>query len=388
MKILFLCGSLEPGKCGVGDYTRRLSGELIRQGHSASIIALNDRHINAIIQTTQKSDEATISVLRLPSRLSNKERYEEAGKLIAEFNPEWLSLQYVPYSFQKRGLAWRLLPFIRKVQKQGIKFCVMVHEPYVRIDDDFNPVHIVIALLQRIILKKILYLSRFAMTSIKRYSTLLNRWHKYLIINPIPPNILPVIVNTEDLNNKKKEYLEKLNVSKIIAIFGDRNIDSVINTVRDINNETNLSIGVLIVGRIRDNKYSDTNFVIYTGILSEHDVSLHLQIADLFVLPERVYKNNRGGATFKSGALSAALATSLPILTSKGDMTEHPPLIHSENIWFTDFHNEQILKQDIVQLFGNKDLLYKLRKGSFKLYNEYLNWELVSHKYIEQFNAL
>ena len=32
MKIVFICGCLEPGKDGVGDYTRRLSAELIDHG--------------------------------------------------------------------------------------------------------------------------------------------------------------------------------------------------------------------------------------------------------------------------------------------------------------------------------------------------------------------
>ena len=45
MKIIFLCGSLEPGRDGVGDYVLLLSGELVRQGHQASIIALNDVYL-------------------------------------------------------------------------------------------------------------------------------------------------------------------------------------------------------------------------------------------------------------------------------------------------------------------------------------------------------
>lgn len=43
MKFLFICGSLEPGKNGVGDYTRRLAGECIRMGHDAMILALDER---------------------------------------------------------------------------------------------------------------------------------------------------------------------------------------------------------------------------------------------------------------------------------------------------------------------------------------------------------
>jgi hypothetical protein len=40
LNIVFLCGSLQPGRDGVGVYTRRLAGEVIRQGHQASIISL------------------------------------------------------------------------------------------------------------------------------------------------------------------------------------------------------------------------------------------------------------------------------------------------------------------------------------------------------------
>ena len=43
MKILFFCGSAEPGKDGVGDYTRRLCGELLRIGHETQILSLFDR---------------------------------------------------------------------------------------------------------------------------------------------------------------------------------------------------------------------------------------------------------------------------------------------------------------------------------------------------------
>ena len=43
MKLLFLCSSLEPGRDGVGDYTRRLAGECLRQGHEVRLLSLNDK---------------------------------------------------------------------------------------------------------------------------------------------------------------------------------------------------------------------------------------------------------------------------------------------------------------------------------------------------------
>jgi hypothetical protein len=74
MKIFLLCGSLEHGKDGVGDYTRRLAGELIRQGHNTAIISLNDRFIEGVVREEQESDGTNMSVLRSSglSKLLNK----------------------------------------------------------------------------------------------------------------------------------------------------------------------------------------------------------------------------------------------------------------------------------------------------------------------------
>jgi hypothetical protein len=43
MKIVFVCGSVEIGRDGVGDYTRQLGLELLNQGHEVRIIGINDK---------------------------------------------------------------------------------------------------------------------------------------------------------------------------------------------------------------------------------------------------------------------------------------------------------------------------------------------------------
>src|SRR5215210_3802535 len=127
MKILFLCGSLEPGRDGVGDYTRRLAGELIRQGNKTFIISLNDRYVSEVFKTIQHDDATAISVLRLPSNLVTKKKMQFARKWIDNENPEWLSLQYVPFSFHTKGLPFRLSKLLRGLGK-GRKWQIMFHE--------------------------------------------------------------------------------------------------------------------------------------------------------------------------------------------------------------------------------------------------------------------
>jgi hypothetical protein len=57
MKIIFLCGSLEPGCDGVGDYTRRLAGELIKQGHHIAAVALNDQYLQEEFTGMQQTND-------------------------------------------------------------------------------------------------------------------------------------------------------------------------------------------------------------------------------------------------------------------------------------------------------------------------------------------
>src|SRR5207253_4173313 len=46
VRVTFICSSLEPGRDGVGDYSRRLAYALERQGHAAQLVGLNDRHLS------------------------------------------------------------------------------------------------------------------------------------------------------------------------------------------------------------------------------------------------------------------------------------------------------------------------------------------------------
>ena len=156
MKILFICGSLAPGRDGVGDYTRRLAGELIRQGHQVVIIALNDRHIDTPLISKQESDGTIISVVRLPAKLKEKERYKLASNFINDFNPEWLSLQFVPFSFQDEGLPFGLGYQLAKIGGKGRKWHVMFHELWVGMNTEATCKFKVWGIIQREITRSIL----------------------------------------------------------------------------------------------------------------------------------------------------------------------------------------------------------------------------------------
>ena len=115
MKILFLCPSLEVGRDGVGDYTRRLSGELTRTGHECMSVAVNDCYAAAHQQRIVLGNIEQLpgpAVVRLSALESWDRRFAMLRSLVRRFDPEWISLQYVPHGFQVKGLP---LAFARRI---------------------------------------------------------------------------------------------------------------------------------------------------------------------------------------------------------------------------------------------------------------------------------
>ena len=129
-KILFICGALEYGCNGVGDYTRRLAAELMKQGLSTAIVAWHDTHVNAFVDGVQEEDKTIVPVLRIPASYTPEQKIKRAKKWITEFDPDWCSVQFVPFAYHKKGLPFNLAAeFIKAAGKR--KWQIMFHELWV-----------------------------------------------------------------------------------------------------------------------------------------------------------------------------------------------------------------------------------------------------------------
>lgn len=202
MKILFLCGSLEPGSDGVGDYTRRLAGELIRGGNSIALAALTESKLKSVLEIKQYDGKTEIPVLRVPSSVSDNKRSNLLSNLIKYFTPDLISLQYVPYSFSKYGIPLMLGSFLSKLQGNNI-WHVMVHEAYLGTDET-GLKNGIIKLLQILSLRQIQKKLKPILfhTSIAEYQSRLNKIR-------VESNILGLFGNIEVLEPNKKVLIRE-----------------------------------------------------------------------------------------------------------------------------------------------------------------------------------
>lgn len=178
MKILFCCPSLEAGRDGVGDYTMRLAEELTSQGHECLLVALNDKFLNPGL--CSPDDVGAINrktmVVRLSSNESWRRRIDVVQKLVYEFQPDWLSLQYVPYGFQIKGLPL-LLPRRMAVLAPLVNWHLMFHEIWAGFTPHSPLRHKLVGFLQRSIARNLVrYLHpKVVHTSNPLYVELLSR---------------------------------------------------------------------------------------------------------------------------------------------------------------------------------------------------------------------
>ncbi len=198
MKIVFICGSLEPGFDGVGDYTRRLASELIKQNIEVTILALNDQFINEPVTQNQMIGDIGIDTYRIPLGYTTKNRYNFAENWIDSINPEWLSLQFVPFSFNTKGLPFNLSKNLFRLTKDR-KWHIMFHELWIGMDKKSSFKHLVWGKVQ-----KILILNLIKTLKPSLISTQTNLYQIYLAKLGYKAEILPLFSNIPLLSSPKE----------------------------------------------------------------------------------------------------------------------------------------------------------------------------------------
>nr|WP_199077343.1 hypothetical protein [Pedobacter sp. ASV19] len=155
MRIVFVCGGLEPGKDGVGDYVRKLSKELIKNGHQIWALALNDPFIRYTFQSLIPLGNGEPLELRLPADLSAKEKVAKASSFIRAIDPDFMSLQFVPFSFHPKGLPYQLSGILKQLGKD-LKWHIMFHELWIGMDRQSPVKHQLLGMAQRRLIKGLL----------------------------------------------------------------------------------------------------------------------------------------------------------------------------------------------------------------------------------------
>ena len=130
MSVVLICGSLEPGCDGVGDYSRELAAELIRQGHDACLISLGDRSVEGIAEMQQDAGGVPVTALRISDSVPWPRRVAAAREFLERRKVSGISFQFVPYSYSPKGVIRTAVPHLVRLA-EGRRVHMMFHELWI-----------------------------------------------------------------------------------------------------------------------------------------------------------------------------------------------------------------------------------------------------------------
>ncbi|GAB4016651.1 hypothetical protein GCM10028808_45770 [Spirosoma migulaei] len=253
MKIVFICGSLENGKDGVGDYTRALAGELIRLGHSISIIALHDKFIlNGELETVQYSSTYAIKTLRISKKIIWKDKIDKASAFISQFKPDWISLQYVPFAYDDKGLPFGLANQLNKLN-DGYKWHIMFHELWLGMDVEASLKYILWGKIQRYLIQSLIL--KLKPKIIHSHTEL---YILHLLNFGVNVSRLPLFSSIPNISTNNSIYQDSSTKNISFAIFGNIHpgalSNSFIEELYNYQQENNISVLIRFIGRNGDEK--------------------------------------------------------------------------------------------------------------------------------------
>lgn len=147
-RLALLCAGLEEGKNGVGDYCRTLARELARRRVRCDLLSLNDRDVADVTPASGSAGDEAGQLVRIPSRLSPTERGRVAARYLRLWQPDWVSLQFVGYGFQSKGIALRESFWLPRLLAP-FRLELMMHELWIGLLASDPPKDHVIGALQR-----------------------------------------------------------------------------------------------------------------------------------------------------------------------------------------------------------------------------------------------
>jgi len=325
MKIIFLCGCLEPGRDGVGDYCRKLASELISNGDEVALLSYNDFFLQEI-QDEKSEGGNTVDILRLPSILNENAKLNTAIHWVNRFGPEILSIQYVPYSFNKRGLPFGLAKQFGKLAN-GRKVHIMFHEIWQGESKESGIKDIIIGYLQKRIAMSII-----AATEARWISTT-NDYYRDCALKAGAKNVfkIPVFSNmpfgdveqTAVIDLLPKEIIENRSDYILATFFGgllfhQQIFESLIQLSSSVNKQTGKNLVITHIGRSKGVDDQFQQIKLKTGIktfvlgeFSEQEVADYLIHVDLGLTnyPKVLFE--------KSGSVAALLYNKCPVVFLK-----------------------------------------------------------------------
>ncbi len=375
MKITIIFPTLPPHLDGIGDYTAFLCEELAHQGHEITLLTGTD-------------DAKPLKNVRIQRAFTQNDSQSISGivaPIVAE-PPDWILLQYNPFSYGKRGWNPQTPAVVRQLRKKlpQTHIAVMAHETFTA---SFSPQSTVMAIWQSAIFFQIGKASDLMFLSVEAWAETFQKWFPQ-----IPVRHLPVGAAMHRSILSRAEARQQAGIDSdafVVGLFGTAHISRMFGSVADVlrrlreNDKNTILLYVGPHGSAVREAVGDAAPIMDTGALSSDMVAQRIQAMDIYMTP---YSD---GISTRRSAFMAGIQHGLPTVGTVG--------IHSDSIikkyegtalfapMVSDTH---ALQQRALELQNDAGLRAKMGKAAQEFYDTNFDWPVIVKKMIREMEAV
>ena len=373
MKIIIISPAFPPDRDGVGDYTSVLADGLAEKNE---VIIVTSK-----LKGVKSESKNKFHVIREIDKWGGLDLFHILS-ICKNFSPELVIIQYVSFMYGRGGinLAFPLLSILLRIR---YRVFTMLHELFTPFGLPIKT--FLMSLVQRLMLFFLIIGSDRIGVSIKVWERVLKRfffWRKgdFRWI-PIPSNI------KISIKTNIPEKLSRFNKKPLLAFFGSLHITKIMEFLTaslEVLVKKGYDSGLLIIGQ-GENEISDyleelpyylKERIFCTGYCSSEDVSQYLSITDIFLLPLI------DGVSSRRTSLMAALKHGLPVVTTKGFLTDD--IFLQENFTLLSPSTDKALfAANVVRVAEDEKLRDATGKKGREAYEKYFSEKLMIERYLD-----
>jgi glycosyltransferase involved in cell wall biosynthesis len=351
-----------PHVCGVGDYTVNLG------------IHLKTRHgldLDLVVEKTCLPSTMPIIVLPIIEDWS-PESFQTLFSQLKQAKVKTVILQYTGWLYSPKGFSLALIPFWKQCF-QHFQTILVAHETYswsLKYPGTWFKGIVQQYILQQLVRNsnRICCSSEPYIQQLDRFSSSENKIHHL----PIPSNVPPQPFSLQE----RMELRQSLGITpehQVLTLFGcHASIQQKWLLKLDQRmKELDRPVVWLLLGDAKKINLPLHNPVIRPGFLAAVDLSYHLQLSDLMLLPHEF------GISAKRTSLMAALEHGIPIVGTRGRLTDSF-FRELPSIRLVSDQDYPYFELEVLNFLAEPSLLLDIVMNGQDYYAKHLSWDVVA----------
>src|SRR3989338_6790973 len=373
MKIIIISPAFPPNRDGVGDYTFVLADGLADKNE---VIIVTSK-----LKGVKSESKNKFHVIREIDKWGGLDLFHILS-ICKNFSPELVIIQYVSFMYGRGGinLTFPLLSVLLRIRYSVF---TMLHELFTPFG--FSIKTFLMSLIQSLMLFFLIIGSDRIGVSIKVWERVLKRfffWRKgYFRLILIPSNIK---ISTK---TNIPEKLSRFNKKPLLAFFGSFHITKMVEFLTaslDALVKKGYDAGLIVIGQdekeisayIKELPDYLKGRIFCTGYCSSEDVSQYLSITDIFLLPLI------DGVSSRRTSLMAALKHGLPVVTTKGFLTDDI-FLQEDFTLLSPPTDKSLFVANVVRMAEDETLRKNMGKRGKEAYEKYFSERLMVERYLD-----